>query len=72
MILASEFLIRRYLNKPFPHRENTYIGNLAKVDFKMKQMIFGVYFSSLCMFIRYFLFPSFGYNVVGRLNFLIA
>ena len=58
MLLTTEFLIRFYLDKPFPNRANTFIGKKAVVDSKMKQMIFGVYLSSLCMFIRYLLFSS--------------
>jgi len=52
MFLTSEFLIRYHLDKPFPDRENTYIGKMAVLDSKTKQMIFGVYFSSFCVFIR--------------------
>lgn len=56
MFLTTEFLIRYYLDKPFHHNENTlYIGKPAMIDSKTKQMIFGVYSSSFCMFIRYFL-----------------
>jgi len=52
MALTSEFLIRYHLDKPFPDRENTYIGKMAVLDSKTKQMIFGMYFSSFCIFIR--------------------
>ena len=55
--LTSEFLVRYYLNKPFSCREDTFVGTSSALDSKTEQMIFGVYFSSLCMFIRYFLFP---------------
>ena len=57
MLLTSEFLLRYYLDKPFPHRPNTFVGKMTAVDSRMKQMIFAVYFSSVCMFIRYLLFP---------------
>ena len=52
MLLTAEFLIRYYLDKSFPHREDTLTGNLPELDAKTGQMIFGVCFSSLCMFIR--------------------
>ncbi|KAF9645570.1 RTA1-domain-containing protein [Thelephora ganbajun] len=52
MVLTSEFLIRSYLDRPFTHRRDTFIGGFPRVDFETKQMIFGVSFSSLCMFIR--------------------
>lgn len=53
MLLTTEFLIRYYLNKPFRHLD-TFIGTSSPVGSKSKtnQMIFGVCFSSLCMFIR--------------------
>lgn len=54
MILTSEFLIRCYLNKPFRYCEDTATRLSFKIDSKTIQMIFGVCFSSLCMFIRYF------------------
>lgn len=58
MLLTSEFLIRYYLDKPFANRPNTFVGKVAVVDSRMKQLIFAVYFSSVCMFIRYLVFSS--------------
>lgn len=72
MFLTSEFLIRYHLDKPFPDRKNTYIGKMAVLDSKTKQMMFGVYFSSFCVFIRYFLSPPSSSKTVGWLNLLIA
>jgi len=52
MLLVAEFLVRYHLDKPFPRREGTLIGRSPKLDSKTRQMVFGVGFSSLCIFIR--------------------
>lgn len=57
MTITCEFLIRYYLDRPFPRRRDTFIGKLLGLDSKTKQMIFGALASSFCMFMRYFLFP---------------
>lgn len=53
MLLTIEFLTRFALKKPFSGREDTLNGSrMTVLDSKTKQMIAGVGFSSLAMFIR--------------------
>jgi len=53
MLLTIEFLVRFALKKPFSGREDTLNGaRMTVLDSKTKQMILGVGFSSLAMFIR--------------------
>lgn len=53
MLLTIEFLVRFALKKPFSRREDTLNGaRMTVLDSKTKQMIMGVGFSSLAMFIR--------------------
>ena len=53
MLLSTEFFVRFLLKKPFPGREDTLDGAPpAILDSRTKQMVIGVGFSTLAMFIR--------------------
>ena len=53
IVLATEFVLRYLYDKPIGGRPNVKTG--YALDFKTKQMLCALAFSSLCIYVRYVL-----------------